>query len=145
MSTEQNKSIVRRWVEEGWNKGNTALIDQLYTINFVQHEPAPPVPVNSAADLKRYMGMFCTALPDLHFTIEDLVAEGDRVVWRFTSCGTQRGEMMGIPPTGKSTTVTGIAIFRLENSRIAECWVNFDTLGMLQGLGVIPMLTPAGH
>jgi predicted ester cyclase len=121
------------------------MIDQLYAANFTQHEPAPPVPVNSAADLKRYVGMYCTALPDLHFTIDDLVAEGDRVVWRFTSRGTQRGEMMGISPTGKTATVTGIVIFRLENSRIAEAWVNIDTLGLLQSLGVIPMLAPTGH
>jgi len=144
-STEQNKSIVRRWVEEGWNTGNVAVIDQVYAPDFVQHEPSPPVPVNSAADLKQYVGMFCTALPDLHFSIDDLIAEGDKVTWRFTSHGTQKGALMGIPPTGKTLDVTGIAIFRLANSRIAECWVNFDTLGMLQGLGVIPMLAPAGH
>ena len=138
MSTEQNKSIVRRWVEEGWNKGNLAVVDQVYAPNYVQHEPAPET-VNSSEALKQQVGMFLTGFPDLHFTIEDLIAEGDKVVWRLNSKGTQTGPFMGIPATGKTAYVTGIVIFRLENSRIVEGWVNIDSLGLLQQLGVIPM------
>src|SRR5260221_13593531 len=82
MSTEQNKSIVRRWIEEGWNKGDLAVIDQVYAPDYVQHEPAPET-VNSSAALKQYVGAYLTAFPDLHFSIEDLLAEGDKVVWRF--------------------------------------------------------------
>lgn len=138
MSAEQNKSIVRRWVEEGWNKGNLSVVDQVYAPSFLQHEP-PPAMVNSSEALKQYVGVYLTAFPDLKFTIEDLIAEGDKVVWRFNSKGTHNGPFMGMPATGKSATVTGIVVFRLEESRIAEAWVNIDALGLMQQLGVIPM------
>jgi steroid delta-isomerase-like uncharacterized protein len=138
MSVEQNKSIVRRWIEEGWNKGNLKVVDQLYAPNFVQHEP-PPASVNSSEALKQYVGSYLTAFPDLHFTIDDLVAEGDKVVWRFSAKGTHKASFMGIPPTGKVSSITGMVLFRLENSRIVEAWVNIDALGLLQQLGVIPM------
>jgi steroid delta-isomerase-like uncharacterized protein len=138
MSAEQNKSIVRRWVEEGWNKGNLAIVDQLYAPNFVQHEPAPET-VNSSEALKQYVGAYRTAFPDLYLKPEDLIAEGDKVTLRFTSGGTQNGPLMGMPATGKKGAITGIVIFRLENSRIAEAWVNIDLLGLLQQLGMIPM------
>jgi steroid delta-isomerase-like uncharacterized protein len=138
MSTEQNKSIVRRWIEEGWNKGNLAVIDQVYVLNYVQHEPAPET-VNSSEALKQYVGVYLAAFPDLNLSIEDLIAEGDKVVWRFKSSGHQTGPFMGMPPTGKAGNITGIVIFRLENSRIVEGWVNIDVLGLLQQIGMIPM------
>jgi steroid delta-isomerase-like uncharacterized protein len=139
MSAEQNKSIVRRWIENGWNRGNVSLIDDLYTSNVVQYDPSTPVEVKGSEALKQYVTAFLTALPDLQFTIEDLVAEGDKVVWRFSSHGTHQGLLMGIPATGRTATVTGMVLFRLENSKIAEVWVNIDTLGMLEQMGVIPM------
>ena len=138
MSAEQNKSIVRRWIEEGWNKHNLAVIDEVYAPNFVQHEPEPQT-VKSSEALKQYVGTYLTAFPDLQLSIEDLIAEGDKVVWRFVSNGTHTGPFMGIPATGKKGIITGIVIFRLENSRIAEVWLNIDALGLLQQLGVIPM------
>jgi len=88
MSAEQNKSIVRRWIEEGWNKHNLAVIDEVYAPNFVQHEPEPQT-VNSSEALKQYVSAYLTAFPDLHLSIEDLIAEGDKVVWRFNSTGHQ--------------------------------------------------------
>ena len=138
MSTEQNKSIVRRWIEEGWNKHNLNVIDELYAPNFVQHEPEPQT-VNSSEALKQYVGAYLTAFPDLQLSVEDLIAEGDKVVWRFISNGMHTGSFMGMPATGKKGIITGIVVFRLENSRIAEAWINIDALGLLQQLGVIPM------
>lgn len=138
MSTEQNKSIVRRWIEEGWNKHNLNVIDEVYAPNFIQHEPEPQT-VNNREALKQYVGAYLTAFPDLQLFIEDLIAEGDKVVWRFVSNGTHSGPFMGMPATGKRGIITGIVVFRLENSRIAESWVNIDALGLLQQLGVIPM------
>ena len=138
MSTEQNKSIVRRWVDEGWNKGNLSVVNQLYVPNFVQHEPAPET-VNSSAALKQYVSAYRSAFPDINFNVEDLLADGDKVVLRFRGKGTHKGTFMGLPPTGKSGDITGMVIFRLENSRIEEAWVNIDSLGLLQQLGVIPM------
>ena len=138
MSTEQNKSIVRRWVEEGWNKRNTSLIDQLFTPNFYQHETGPET-VNSSETLKPFVAGYLSAFPDLQFTIEDLVAEGDKVVWRFKATGNNTGPFMGGPVTGKSIAVTGTITFRLENSRMAEAWLNLDVLGLLQQVGIIPV------
>jgi steroid delta-isomerase-like uncharacterized protein len=138
MSAEQNKSIVRRWVEEGWNKRNLALIDELYAPDFYQHETGPET-VTSREALKPFVAAYLTAFPDLQFTIEDLIAEGDKVVWRFKATGTNTGPFMGGPVTGKSATVTGTITFRLEDSRMAEAWLNLDVLGMLQQMGIIPV------
>jgi steroid delta-isomerase-like uncharacterized protein len=138
MSTEQNKAIIRRWIEEGWNKGNLAVIDQVYAPDYLQHEPAPET-VSSSEALKHYVGVYQAAFPDLNLSIEDLIAEGDKVVWRFKSSGHNNGPFMGMPATGKPGSITGIVIFRLENNRIVEGWVNIDALGLMQQLGVIPM------
>ncbi len=138
MSVEQNKSIVRRWIEEGWNQHNVAKVDEFYAADFAQHDPQSPLPVNSRDALKQYVGGFLMAFPDLRYTIEDLIGEGDKVVWRFTSHGTQTGPLGPIPPTGKAGSVTGMVLFRLANGKIAEAWVNVDNLGILQQLGVIP-------
>jgi steroid delta-isomerase-like uncharacterized protein len=139
MSAEQNKSIVRRWVEEGWNKGDMSVVDQVYAPGYVQHEPAPET-VTSSEALKQYMGAYLTAFPDLQLSVDDLVAEGDKVVWRFTSKGTQTGPFMGMPATGRTGSITGLVMFRLENSRIVEGWVNIDALGLLEQVGMIPTL-----
>ena len=140
MSTEQNKSIVRRWIEEGWNAGNAGVVDQFYAPDVVQHDPGSPAPVTSSAALKQYVSVFLTAMPDLHFTVDDLLAEGDKVVWRFTARGTQTGPLMNLPPTGRTGESTGIVIFRLADGKIAEVWVNYDLLGLLQQLGAIPAM-----
>ena len=140
MSTEQNKATIRRWVEEGWNQGKLEVVDQVYAANVVQHDPNSPMPVTSSATLKMYVGGYRSAFPDLHFTVDDLLAEGDKVVWRFTSHGTHKGPLGPLPPTGKTGTVTGMALFRFENGKIAEVWVNVDILGLLQQLGAIPSM-----
>jgi steroid delta-isomerase-like uncharacterized protein len=140
MSTELNRSIIRRWIEEGWNGRNLDLIDQLYSPDVIQHDPNSPLAVRSSGEMRMYIGGFQSAFPDLHFTTDDLLAEGDKVLWRFTSRGTHHGALMGIPPTGKALTVVGMALFRIAEGRIAEVWVNIDALGMLQSLGVIPVM-----
>ena len=140
MSTETNKATIRRWIEEGWNKGNLALLEEIYTPNVVQHDPNSPMPVTNAQELKAYVGAYQTAFPDLTFKIDDLLAEGDKVLWRFTSSGTHRGSLGPIPATGKSVTVTGMALFRFVNDKVAEVWVNVDILGLMQHLGVIPAM-----
>lgn len=139
MTTESNKTLIRKWIDEGWNKGNAAIIDEVYATNFVQHDPGSPLPVNSAETFKLYFGGYQQALPDLRFTIDDLVAEGDKVLWRFTATGTHGGPLMGIPATGKQAAVTGMALFRIADNRIAEAWINFDALGLLQQIGAIPV------
>jgi len=110
----------------------------MYAANYILHDTTGPV--SGAEGLKQFITVFRTGFPDLHFTIEDMIAEGDRVVWRYTARGTQRGELMGIPPTGKQATVTGMVCSRFANGKWAEDWSNFDALGMLQQLGVIPAM-----
>jgi steroid delta-isomerase-like uncharacterized protein len=138
MSAEQNKSIVRRWIEEGWNKHNVALVDELYAPDVVQYDPNSPVPVQNAEALKAFINVYLSAFGDLHFTIDDLIAEGDRVAWRFTSRATHTGALMDLAPTGRKVTVVGMVQFNLENSRIKTVWVNMDFYGMLVGIGAIP-------
>ncbi len=140
MSAEQNKSIVRRWVEGGWNGGDLALIDQLLAPDYVLHDPQAPVPITSSAAFKEFVTAYRTALPDMHMTVDDLIAEGDKVVWRFTARGTHDGPLMSLPPSGRPVVTTGIVISRFVDGKWAEDWLNFDLLGMLQQIGVIPAL-----
>jgi steroid delta-isomerase-like uncharacterized protein len=137
MSTEENKIIARRSFEEVWNLGNLDTIDVLYTADQVSHGLGIDVPAGTQG-LRQFISIYRTAYPDTHFTIEDQIAEGDKVTTRWTAVGTHRGDLMGIAPTGKRVTVTGITINRIENGKIVETWNNFDALGQLQQLGVIP-------
>lgn len=140
MSTETNKATLRHWIEDGWNKHNIAVIDETYQPNVVQHDPNVPMPVTSAEDLKAYVAGYLAAFPDVHFTTEALIAEGDNVVWRFVARGTNTGPLMNIPPSGSSADIDGTAQFRFTNGKIAEVWVLVNALGMLQSIGVIPAM-----
>ncbi|MCP4756999.1 MAG: ester cyclase [Proteobacteria bacterium] len=136
MSTEENKAIVRRGFEEGWNKGNLAIFDELMATDVLYHAAE----IRSLEAFKQLVTADLAAYPDLQITIEDMIAEGDKVVVRYTFRGTQEGETQGIPPTGKHVTVTGISICRCAGGKIVEEWENWDDLGLLQQLGVIPPL-----
>jgi steroid delta-isomerase-like uncharacterized protein len=137
MSTDTNKTIVRRIFEEGFNQNKPQVWDELIAPNYVNHDF--PVPTPGAEGFKMIAGMFLTAFPDLHTTIEDVVADGDRVATRGTFTGTHQGEFNGIPPTGKSVKVSYIDIWRLENGKAVENWVQIDMVGLLQQLGVMPV------
>lgn len=138
MSTEELKAIVRRDVEEFWNARNLAKVDEFFAPIYVNHEPNAPQ-VRDLAAFKQYAAALFAAFPDLHVTIEDMVAEGDQVAKRYSITGTHRGEWLGLPPTGKPATITGITIYRIADGKIVECWWSYDALGMLQQLGVIPV------
>jgi len=137
MSTEENKAIARRGSEEVWNQGKLDVIDEIFATDYVNHRAGGP-DIHGPEGYKQFFTMFRTAFPDIKFTIEDQIAEGDKVVTHVTFTGTHKGELMGIPPTGVQVTVTGIAISRIAGGKILECWVNSDDLGMWQQLGVIP-------
>ena len=140
MSTEENKAIVRRAIEEGWNQGHVAVFDELNARNFIYHDPGAP-DVRTTEDYKRFAIESRNAFPDLHFTIEDLIAEGEQVVMRWTFRGTHTGELvtpMPLPATGKQVTVPGITIVHLAGEKGVEAWSQEDTLGFLQQLGVVP-------
>ena len=129
MGTEENKAIIRRFVEEIPNMGNLAAADELMAGGFTLHFPNMP-PIEGAEAFNEIPTAIRTAFPDLVETIEELVAEGDRVVERFTLRGTHLGDFMGIPPTGKPVSWTAMAFYRLEDGRIAECWVEANLLGL---------------
>lgn len=140
-SAEQNKAVARRCHEEILNKGNLAAVDELIDANYVYHEPGAPE-IHGREGLKQMIMMYLNAFPDLHMTDEDMVAEGDKVVVRGTMRGTNKGELMGTPPTGKPVTVTTIMVLRFAGGKVAEEWEVYDALGMMQQLGLAPMPGP---
>ncbi len=137
MSGDQNKATVQRWVEEVWNRGSFALADDVIASTYEMHGGAPS-PIRGPAGITQYIAAYRQGMPDLHLTVDDLVAEADKVAWRFTARGTQTDTLLGIPPSGKSAVVTGIVISRFAKGKWQEDWVSFDALGMLQQLGVVP-------
>jgi steroid delta-isomerase-like uncharacterized protein len=137
MSADDNRSLTQHFYEEVWNKGNLDAVDDIMTGDFVDHAAPPGFP-SGPEGAKQVFTMYRTAFPDFRLSLEDLIAEGDKVVARWVTHGTHQGELMGIPPTGKPVTVTGIDLFRFAGGKIAEHWAEFDMLGMMQQLGVIP-------
>lgn len=135
MSTEQNKPLVRRLIEEGFNKGNERVIDELVAPNFATREES--MRAVGLAGFKEMVAAFRTAFPDARMTIEDVIAEGDKVItWAYFT-GTHRGPLEGIPPTGKRVKVKDVDLFRIEQGKVVESSTTFDRLGMLKQLGVI--------
>jgi steroid delta-isomerase-like uncharacterized protein len=141
MSAEKHKALVRRFVDEFWNRGNFDVADELLAADAVIREPVAGTP----ADLKLAATAFRTAFPDWHSTIEEMIAEGDCVAERWTGRGTHRGDLQGIPPTGKRVEVPGVVFYRIEDGKIVEFRGWFDRMSLMQQLGVIPdheMVTP---
>lgn len=136
MSAE-NKAIVRRFFEDAVNNRNMAAVDELIAPNYVEHEG--PIGQPPGIDgFKQFIGMVATAFPDVQVTIEDLIAEADKVVARVTVRGTHTGVLMGtIPPTGRHATWTGIDIFQIADGKIVGRWNQRDLLGLMQQLGVV--------
>jgi steroid delta-isomerase-like uncharacterized protein len=138
--SEENKATLRRVNDEVFSQGNLDLVDDLFAPNYVLHDPGiPGGELRGTESFKQqWVSMFRTAFPDLQLSVEDQVAEGDKVVTRYTGRGTHQGELMGIPPTNNEVVVSGIIISRVSGGRIEEEWNSFDALGMMQQLGVIP-------
>ena len=134
MTMEDNKASARRFVDEVINRGNLALIDELTGPNFVDHSAAPGVPP-TIEGAKAFFAMLRSAFPDLHVTIDDQIAEGDKVVQRSTTRGTMKGEFAGMPASGKEATWETIHIIRFADGKTVEHWSVQDQLGMLQQLG----------
>ncbi len=136
--TEDNKALNRRFVEEVINQGNIEAIDELIDPGVVDHAALPGFPTGREG-AKQFFAMMRSAFPDLHLTIEDMIAEGDKVVMRSTWSGTHQGEFMGIPATGRRVTVSAIDISRVADGRIVEHWEQSDALGLMQQLGVVSL------
>ena len=142
MSTEENKALVRRWYEE-FNKHSLAGIAEDCVPGYVVHGTSV-FPDTDLAGMQLWCTVLWTALPDMHVVVEDLIAEGDKVVSRLTIRGTHRGEYMGIPPTGKQASLTGIEIDRIEDDKVVESCFSQDMLGLMQQLGAIPQMAQTG-
>jgi steroid delta-isomerase-like uncharacterized protein len=142
MSSEEKKTIVRRAFEEPW-QGNLDVVDELIASDYIGHDPANPEPIRGPEGVKEFVSSYLAAFPDARITVEQQLCEGDLVATRWTGRGTHKGELMGVQPTGKQVSVTGLTISRLFGDKIVEEYQNWDTLGMLQQLEAIPVLAHA--
>jgi predicted ester cyclase len=136
MSVEENKELVRRFVEEFWNEGNAAAADELMTVDAEIHMPTGELV--DLDGLKGFAGAFRGSFPDWHSTFEELIAEGDRVAERWTGRGTHQGELQGIAPTDRRVEVPGSVFYRIVDGKIVEFRGQLDMMGLMQQLGAIP-------
>jgi predicted ester cyclase len=144
MSLESNKAVLRRIVDEIYNQGKLAAIDELFAASYVERDPPVPGFPEGRAGVHQYFASLRSAFPDLRVVLEDVIAEGDKAVARLTATGTFKQSFMGMAPTGKRATWAEVHICRLSsNNQLVEHWGSVDQLGMLQQLGVIPELAPA--
>ena len=143
MSTEENKVIFRRVMEEAFSQGNLDALDRLMSPDFIEHE-AGPGQGRGLEGVKTIVAIMRTAFPDLHATIEDMTAEGDKTWARVTLRGSNTGDFMGRPPTGKTVTYEAIDICRYANGKMVEHWGIVDMLGMMQQLGIVSPSGPSG-
>jgi len=139
MSTEENKTIVRRVNDEVWSKGQLDVIDELIADDFVATVVGAPEQIRGPQGFREFVGTYRKAFPDLRITVDEQVAEGETVVTRWTATGTNEGELMGMPATGKQATTAGININRISGGKLVEGWGLFDQLGLLQQIGAVPV------
>jgi steroid delta-isomerase-like uncharacterized protein len=142
MSTEEHKALVRRFDEEVWNGRNLSRVDELFADSHIFRAAGSP-PLDREGH-RQMIAHFQDAFPDGRNTSEELLAEGDKVVQRWTFRGTHHGAFQGIPPTDRPVTLTGISIWRVDGGTIVESWHELDSLGLMQQLGVIPTPGQAG-
>lgn len=139
MSTETNKELIRQWWEVVNQGTGVERVDNFYTADYVLHDPSQPEPIRGIEGVRAFVAAIATGFPDITITIDDLLAEGDKVIHRVTARGTHQGAFQGIPATGKSVEIWIMVISRIANNKIAEEWELVDTLRMLQQLGVVPL------
>ena len=142
MSTEENKAIVRRMTEEFYNQGNVESAERFFATTYVHNDPASPQ-VRDRDGLKQVVRAFRAGCPNLHITIDQLLAEGDTVTKRWSYHATHTADLSGLPPTGKRIAMSGLELFRLSDGMIVECWLAYDNLSLMHQLGVIPTVQQA--
>jgi steroid delta-isomerase-like uncharacterized protein len=136
MSAESNKVLAQRVWEEIWHQGQLSRTDELFTADFVRHDPGRQL--HGTDQNRQFIISMRAAFPDVHYTVDDQIAEGNKVVVRYRFRGTHLGEFQGMPPTRKEVGYSGILIYRVADGKIAEQWTEFDLLGLLRQLGVLP-------
>ena len=137
MSAEENKALIRRWIE-AYNERDLQAEADLLAPGYVAHVPAAPGPLEGLEAWRQFSGSFAEAFPDLRLTVQDIAAEGDTVAARVAFHGTHRGEFQGIPPTGKEVAFSSMEFNRVADGKVEEHWVELDLLGLMQQLGAIP-------
>ena len=144
MSAE-NRVIARRVREEIWNGGPLSVVDQLFDVNCINHvgDPITPDFGTGPESFKKLVAMYRSAFPDAHMTINDILADGDKVMVGWTAHGTHLAPLLNLAPTRMPVTVTGIDVYRIFNGKIEETWVSWDALGFLQQLGAVPAFEQA--
>jgi steroid delta-isomerase-like uncharacterized protein len=141
--SDQNKATARRFYD-AWTAGDLGVFDEIITPDARDHDTQNPHGGEVGPDVaKQTAELYRAAFPDTRFEVEQQLADGDYVITRWVATGTNDGELMGMPATGKTVRITGISIDRFEGDKIAESWANWDTLGMMQQLGVVPVATHA--
>ena len=135
MSTEENKAVIRRYFDMVWNQGKVDAVHEFVAENVLAYDATDREPRIGFESVKQVVILFHSAFPDMQCPLHDLLADGDKVVARWSLHGTQRGAFMGAPASGKTVNVTGIVIYRLENCKIVEYWGNFATLGLMKQVG----------
>jgi steroid delta-isomerase-like uncharacterized protein len=138
MSAEENKAIVRRYVEEVFNQGNIRVIDELFAPDYMNHGSIPGTPVQDREGMKQVELVTHAALPDIHYEIAHLVAEGDWVTHHWTATATHSGTFMGIPATGRHFSAAGMVFTRIMDGKIVEQWRIIDVFGIMQQLDALP-------
>ena len=138
MPVEENRSIVRRFVDEAQSRGNIEVVDEYLSADFIDHSALPGFPPTREG-VKQLFSAFRAAFPDFRAVIHDQVAEGDKVVTRKAFHGTPQGEFLGIPPTGRQVTIEVIDILRVTDGKIREHWNVVDQLGLMRQLGVVAL------
>ena len=136
--SEENKAAFRRIPEELFNSGNLDLADELFSSDYIEHAPVPPGWPSGLEGFKMFVAMLHTAFPDLHYTVENVLAEGELAAGHVTVRGTHQGEFLGIAPTGREVTWSETHVGRFENGKLVEYWGNSDDLGIMQQLGAVP-------
>jgi steroid delta-isomerase-like uncharacterized protein len=131
---KDNKAIARQFLDELWNQGDFETLDDLLASDYDGHSSTE---INGPQGAKQFIPRVHSAFPDLHFEVQDQVAEGDKVATRWVMYGTHKGEFQGIPASGARLEMTGITIFRIANGKLIEGWTSEDTLGMMQQLGAV--------
>jgi len=137
---QETRSLPRSLIEEVWNRGKLAIVDELVDASYVGH----PSGADGPEGYKQYFVTLRAAFPDIRFSVEDEIAEGAKVAVRWTATGTHEGEYAGIPSTGKRGVISGMTTFHIADGKAVECWTNLDELGMLRQLGVVPTPSSAG-
>ncbi|HEY4046042.1 MAG TPA: ester cyclase [Acidobacteriaceae bacterium] len=141
--SDENKAIARKLMEEAWNKGRLEVVDELISAGCRFHDSVFPSLTSGAGNYKQHIQTCRTAFPDLKITIEDTIAERNEVVLHWKAHGTHRGPFLGMPPTEKSATISGTSINRIDKGKIAEQWVDWNLLSLMEQLGVAMQSQPA--